>query len=82
MMRVAIAGGGGFATILVRQLAQSAHSLIVLSTRACCPKLSKIWAIANLYRITPSSQQTNANLLSSITATLRNFDSPSRASTW
>ncbi|KAI1850578.1 hypothetical protein JX266_003860 [Neoarthrinium moseri] len=33
MMRIAIAGGGGFANILAQQLAQSAHAIIVLSTR-------------------------------------------------
>ncbi|KAK7969059.1 hypothetical protein PG996_002501 [Apiospora saccharicola] len=33
MMRIAIAGGGGFANILVRELSESAHALIVLSTQ-------------------------------------------------
>ncbi|KAI0134204.1 hypothetical protein BJ170DRAFT_190321 [Xylariales sp. AK1849] len=32
MMRIAIAGGGGFADILARELSQSAHALLVLST--------------------------------------------------
>ncbi|KAK8050630.1 isoflavone reductase family protein [Apiospora phragmitis] len=33
MMRIAIVGGGGFANILVRELSESAHALIVLSTQ-------------------------------------------------
>ncbi|KAH8671008.1 isoflavone reductase [Xylariales sp. PMI_506] len=33
MMHIAIAGGGGFASILLQELAQSAHALLVLSTR-------------------------------------------------
>lgn len=46
MMRIAIAGAGGFATILAQQLSQSAHALLVLSTRvsvAFRPPLSKPW---------------------------------------
>ncbi|KAF7514750.1 hypothetical protein G7054_g15035 [Neopestalotiopsis clavispora] len=34
MMRIAIAGGGGFANILARQLSETAHALIVLSRRS------------------------------------------------
>jgi hypothetical protein len=41
MMRIAIAGGGGFANILAQQLAQSAHALIVLSTRVGLLPLSR-----------------------------------------
>jgi Trk K+ transport system NAD-binding subunit len=37
MMRIAIAGGGGFANILARQLAESAHAIIILSTQAGRP---------------------------------------------
>ncbi|KAH9999751.1 NAD(P)-binding protein [Xylariaceae sp. FL0662B] len=33
MMRIAIAGAGGFASLLVRELSQSAHAVLVLSTR-------------------------------------------------
>ncbi|ETS74867.1 hypothetical protein PFICI_13351 [Pestalotiopsis fici W106-1] len=33
MMRIAIAGGGGFANILARQLSETAHAMIVLSRR-------------------------------------------------
>ena len=33
MMRIAIAGAGGFANILVQELSQSAHALLVLSTK-------------------------------------------------
>jgi hypothetical protein len=33
IMRIAIAGGGGLANILVQELFQSTHSLLVLSTR-------------------------------------------------
>ena len=32
-MRIAIAGAGGFANILAQALSQSAHALLVLSTR-------------------------------------------------
>lgn len=32
-MRIAIAGGGGFAYILAREIAQSANAVLVLSTR-------------------------------------------------
>lgn len=33
MMRIAIAGGGGFANILARELSEGAHALLVLSTQ-------------------------------------------------
>ncbi|OTB09146.1 hypothetical protein M426DRAFT_133489 [Hypoxylon sp. CI-4A] len=34
MMRIAIAGAGGFASLLVQELSRSAHAILVLSTRA------------------------------------------------
>jgi hypothetical protein len=33
MMRIAIAGAGGFAQILAQQISQTAHALLVLSRR-------------------------------------------------
>lgn len=38
-MRVAIAGGGGFARILAREIAQNANAVMVLSTKVSIQNL-------------------------------------------
>lgn len=38
MMRIAIAGAGGFAQILAQQVSQTAHALLVLSRNVSLPR--------------------------------------------
>ena len=39
MMRIAIAGAGGFAQILAQHISQTAHALLVLSSRVSSPSI-------------------------------------------
>lgn len=41
MMRIAIAGGGGFAYILAGEIAQTANAVLVLSTRVSSKQAKK-----------------------------------------
>jgi hypothetical protein len=41
MMRIAIAGAGGFAYILAQQITQGANPVLIISRQVCCfPNLS------------------------------------------
>lgn len=46
MMRIAIAGGGGFAYILAGEIAQTANALLVLSTRVSTRQATKHYPIS------------------------------------
>jgi hypothetical protein len=48
MMRIAIAGGGGFAYILAQELTESANPVLVISRQVCDPLLAlRDWILTN-----------------------------------
>lgn len=53
MMRIAIAGAGGFASLLAQELSRGAYAILVLSTRVNRPWATTLLRLANWLLGTP-----------------------------
>jgi hypothetical protein len=84
MMRIAIAGGGGFANILAQRLSDSANAIIVLSRRVRDLMFpfppARSYFMANFERPIQSSRTMDVKSLLSTTATWTTSNSRFEAS--